>query len=936
MSNFEAKNILELLVDIDKINDPNRRAQELAELVPDLTTPNLLSEALKIAAGINNSATCAFVLSKLCPQLNAEQLLEALRIANNIRRPKSRVSAMAKLNSRLFSDLRCEPLKTVRLLISSKSYHACGEILGLISATQNLSFKLLTEAWSIVCDIDNTELNDSELKERCIHAIAEIDREILEKFPNSNRSEAAASLRAIRHEEIDREFCSIPRARAKVLAMLYCYLEGENQSQVLEKLLETIEEVPARPCKARTLINLAPYFPETVARRIATMAFFLLKDIVEDIYSPLQKSNDDWQYYGLRFSYATYREIESQLDILPTTVLLSETLSLLVIAEEILFGSSWQPNMIEGLPPELKSLIFHKGESSQKPRYLNAGFFPGDSEHLIPTDSPLSLDGGAYRLGVDVGEFWGIGKADQPIPDKVLNTFFEQQEILDLQVVANSLDIAIENKIQPLELAEVGNSKRLFFNLTLSKTKRQAIDIDLIFHGHLLQSRRVEVYVVAESREIPPESAFPLQNSSITFTRTVAISPEDLKALKENPRRLTIVAERSIDRNTIGLRFYDTTGNDLGFQESQLSEVNLSSALNAVRKQLLTTMTAYAGGVGGSEKILTKHLGQLAALGRKFYLALLPGLANPDQRVDYGQRLQVDLQPGTVIQVAPLSSQLGVPWEILYERKIEAYKEDRIKLCSTFKEHGLGQDDCPHCNDPTVVCPSGFWGYRYIVEQLPRRVDSGKPLPSHSLPTQIRNKTPLQFSANVFSGFNQLANHFKALAELASEQQLQILRSDSLDAIRITLKEAKADILYFYTHGGSDPFGSPYLEVGTEDQIQLIDLDAWGIKLGDRQPLVILNACDSADYTPDSFENLLKFFCDAGAAGVIGTQCEVKEHLANAFIIKFFQAFLKQAPAGEAMFAARQALLRDHLDPRGLVYSLCASAEVRLAQPVLV
>ncbi|MHC5729332.1 MAG: hypothetical protein ACYTXY_35455 [Nostoc sp.] len=43
---------------------------------------------------------------------------------------------------------------------------------------------------------------------------------------------------------------------------------------------------------------------------------------------------------------------------------------------------------------------------------------------------------------------------------------------------------------------------------------------------------------------------------------------------------------------------------DLGFQESQLSEVNLSSALNAVRKKLLTTMTAYTRRVGGSAKIL--------------------------------------------------------------------------------------------------------------------------------------------------------------------------------------------------------------------------------------------------------------------------------------------------------------------------------------------
>ena len=141
--------------------------------------------------------------------------------------------------------------------------------------------------------------------------------------------------------------------------------------------------------------------------------------------------------------------------------------------------------------------------------------------------------------------------------------------------------------------------------------------------------------------------------------------------------------------------------------------------------------------------------------------------------------------------------------------------------------------------------------------------------------------------------------------------------------------------MYFYTHGGSDAFGTPYLEVGDGEQIELIDLDAWNVNFNEHQPLVILNACDSADYTPDNFENLLQFFCDKGAAGVIGTQCEVKERLADAFILNFFQSFLQQKLLGEALFQSRQILLKEYLDPRGLTYSLFASADVKLAQKVI-
>ena len=165
------------------------------------------------------------------------------------------------------------------------------------------------------------------------------------------------------------------------------------------------------------------------------------------------------------------------------------------------------------------------------------------------------------------------------------------------------------------------------------------------------------------------------------------------------------------------------------------------------------------------------------------------------------------------------------------------------------------------------------------------------------------------------------------------------MRTDSRENFKQMIKNYAtnpADILYFYTHGGIDKFDdSPYLEIGNGEKIQLIDLDAWDTKFDQHQPLIVLNACDTADYTPDNFENLLQFFCDRGAAGVIGTQCEVKEKLANAFIVNFFQSFLQQNPAGEALFKSRQSLLREHLDPRGLAYSLFASADVKLAQPVV-
>lgn len=573
-------------------------------------------------------------------------------------------------------------------------------------------------------------------------------------------------------------------------------------------------------------------------------------------------------------------------------------------------------------------------------RYLNAGFFPaqaGRSERPLSTDQPLALDGGPYRLVVNVGEFWGPGTPGTPIPDDVLAPYFAEQAVLGLDVVARSLDVGIDPPHRKLQLAKKGNSPLVFFDLAFSKTGRQAIDVDLIFRGHLLQSRRVEVFVVAHSGDQVPQSAWPVQDGYITFTRTAKLDWSSLGPLGEKPSRLTIVTERDLDYNRIGLHFYDTAGKDLGIQQSTLTEANLTTAMSAVRGQLAKTMQAYSGTIGSTRDVLQKHLGQLAEIGRSFYLALLPGLADQTDVADEGQRLKVDMQPGITIQVAPLSAQLGVPWELLYERKIESYREDRIKLCPTFLEHGPAPKDCPGYNDPTMVCPHGFWGYRYVVEQLPHWLDPHAPLPDVTFPTKIYNGEPLRFNAIVYAKFNGLKSHWDALRALASETQLDLARFDTLDEVHEALSQADppADVVYFYTHGGSDLFGKPYLEVGSGDQIKFNDLDAWDVDLGTHQPLVVLNACESADYSPDSFENLVRFFCKKRAAGVIGTHCEVKEVLANAFVVLFFDAFFRQTPAGQGLFEARQKLLHQ-LDPRGLAYSLFAAAEVKLNKPVIV
>ena len=130
---------------------------------------------------------------------------------------------------------------------------------------------------------------------------------------------------------------------------------------------------------------------------------------------------------------------------------------------------------------------------------------------------------------------------------------------------------------------------------------------------------------------------------------------------------------------------------------------------------------------------------------------------------------------------------------------------------------------------------------------------------------------------------------------MAPESRFELIQAENLDDVREALiGDDLGDIIYFYAHGGQDEESQqPYLEVGTGDRIHLNDFDAWRVNFP-HGPLVVLNACESAAYSPDSFENLINYFCRRmNASAVIGTQCQVGELLASDFIESFFCTFYR-------------------------------------------
>jgi CHAT domain-containing protein len=233
-----------------------------------------------------------------------------------------------------------------------------------------------------------------------------------------------------------------------------------------------------------------------------------------------------------------------------------------------------------------------------------------------------------------------------------------------------------------------------------------------------------------------------------------------------------------------------------------------------------------------------------------------------------------------------------------------------------------------------VVCPYGFWGYRYIIEQIPCRVERDDP-PKPALPMYVRNDLPVHLTALINPALQNWETHALHLAQLAPAADLVLEQRDTFEGILTALAQAQADIFYVYTHGGRDELGRACLKVNDGDFIVTDDLDAYQVMFTDMQPLIVLNACDSARYSPQDFENLLLYFCKHGAAGVVGAQCGVSELLVDSIMAPFLTEFLRQVPAGEALYRARCLLLTGQQpDPRGLVYSLFAAADLQIAQGI--
>jgi hypothetical protein len=346
---------------------------------------------------------------------------------------------------------------------------------------------------------------------------------------------------------------------------------------------------------------------------------------------------------------------------------------------------------------------------------------------------------------------------------------------------------------------------------------------------------------------------------------------------------------------------------------------------------MITAPKGYAWIVEGDLNLLNTWLPCLAHVGRSLYRQLLPQNQRLAPQEDPGDKLQARLTPDMVIQVNPVLGRVTLPWALLYEREIK-YVPNRTRVCEEFAQHAFNCAGCSHVADPYTVCPNAFWGYRYAIEQLPCWTTGEIPHPGPLIQC-INNNCPLYLNFNVYPTFQLWQNHIQKLKSVGQVTLIKAEKIADLDNVWSVDNNGKWGLVYFYVHGGLDTeLQEPYLALG-DGHITSNFLEACNLKWS-RKPLVFLNGCATGDYGPESYISLIDDFRQAGACGVVGTECSVPELFAEAYAAALLPQLFRGEQLGKAMLDVRRRFLTDKLNPLGLVYSLYATHEIALARPV--
>ncbi|HVF04278.1 MAG TPA: hypothetical protein VNA20_05520 [Frankiaceae bacterium] len=551
------------------------------------------------------------------------------------------------------------------------------------------------------------------------------------------------------------------------------------------------------------------------------------------------------------------------------------------------------------------------------PRVVNIGlrreasaWEPGANGVYLARDESLAA-GAEYDLDVQIGAQWPttlvVGER-QPID--LLLPDYRAGHHLDVVVFGADVEVLSE-AVQSVELPPVGASDLLTFRVRMpARPSAVQLRVSVFHENHLVQTFRLSGLVEERPRHHDGDAV------SARLEHSATERWDNIDALPA--RALSLTLNRAAGGTH---RLFLKQGDAASVLD--LAPDLQNDYTTAVREVLAGAMT---GAIPGTEAMW-----QLAQHGAEIARGLFGRLDDAGARAAAGVRAGEDL----LIQVVRADPHYALPWALLYDWDLPevVYGAPPPPVC-------FGRDDaghpCTHTADAGEVCARGFWGIRHQVEELLADAsgrDTAGPIPART-PTVAVGRGVDDEAALAFPA---------ALGQRLGAGAVQELQpADSLLDLLFDGGTRPPVIVVIGHHETRDLVGEPVgsrIQSGTAERWlidrNLVDRARREGRWAPPQPIVLLMSCGSALVRPRDMTSFLTALNGAGAAAVVGTECDVYSDAAAAFAGALLGAMASiqdtRLPFGRAVRLARHTLVTKERDVRGFAFTAFGSADLELA-----
>jgi hypothetical protein len=305
----------------------------------------------------------------------------------------------------------------------------------------------------------------------------------------------------------------------------------------------------------------------------------------------------------------------------------------------------------------------------------------------------------------------------------------------------------------------------------------------------------------------------------------------------------------------------------------------------------------------------------MARAGARLFQVLFKHAGGSQDAASIGGWLRDLVSPGTdAMSIQVMSKRAPVPWALLYLGDVSAN---------------------------ATLDWQNFLGVRHVIEQLPIVDQLGQ-----GGPAIASDKPCLEVSINLN---RRIDDDFRA-DWVAKQEQFWTDATGVHSRLHVTPRTQRQEfltaladgttadqIVYFYGHAESAALGAK----GGADASSLVLSDA-RLTLGDLNtlaptdiklrgnPLVFINACESAELSPLFYDGFVPYFMAKGARGVIGTECRTPGIFAAEWAQRFFARFLDGEPLGTLTLSLRREFLERHGNPLGLLYAVHCDGDTQV------